>query len=147
MATQTSTMRGAGLGARRPGGVLAGALPRRAVLLCLVAAAVLGALAGARPDPRILVDPELTRLLRAMALLKGAMVAAALALLHWRLGWQVSPAPGALYLGAVVGMAVASVWIWQPTSLAAAALVFHLGMAAGLAGAWLDRGGKARAPS
>ncbi len=146
MVTQTPPLREAGLGAGRLG-VRTGALPRRAVLACLVAIAVLGALASARPDPRILVDPELTRLLRAMALLKGALVLAALGLLHWRLGWQVSPAPAALYLAAVAGMAVASVWIWQPTSIAAAALVFHLGMLAGMAGAWLDRGGKAPAPS
>ncbi len=113
-------------------------LLRRLLLLGLVAAAVLGALATGRPEAWILSDPELTRLLRGMALIKTGLVVGALVAVLWRLGWPLSFGAGALYGAGVALMAGASVWIWQPTFIAPAAVVFHAGIVALLVAAGVD---------
>ncbi len=113
-------------------------LLRRLQLLGLVAAAVLGALATSRPEAWILSDPDLTRLLRGMALIKTGLVAGAVVAVLWRLGWPVPLGPGALYGAGAALMAGASVWIWQPTFIAPAAVVFHAGIVALLVAALFD---------
>lgn len=91
---------------------------------CAVAAVGAAAWAGA-PSAARAADADLVRLLRAMALIKGVMLATALAALGWRfrrpvatpflaayllLGWSASAALGAM---------------WQLAALGTAAVVLH----------------------
>ncbi|MDJ0852003.1 MAG: hypothetical protein QNK04_26830 [Myxococcota bacterium] len=115
-----------------------GPLFRRLSFLALVGATALAVQATSQPDAWIVADPELTRLLRGMAFLKTGIVAAAAAAVLWRLGFPISPGRAALYAAGVAMMAGASVWIWLPSSIAAAALGFHAGIATVLVAAGVD---------
>ncbi len=130
---------GAGRATREPTPSLASRRIGRAALLGLCLAA---GLAVARPGaaPGLLsADPELARLLRAMAVIKAVMVAPALAFLWWRFALPLALAQAAGYLAGCASMLAACVAIWQLAFLVPAACAFHLGLLALLLGAWSDR--------
>lgn len=114
--------------ARRPPSA---ATLQRAVLAASVIAAV--ALAHLASDPAasaqaVAADPELARLLRAMALIKGSMAVAAVwladRLLRERLGTGLA---AGLVLAAAL-MAAAPLLMWQVAPVALGAVLFHAGM-------------------
>ena len=83
-------------------------------------------------------DPALIRLLRGMALLKGAMAIAALLAVFWRFGWPMSPPVALGYLLCTWTLAGASVLIWRLTLIPFAAVSFHAALLGILAAAWQD---------
>lgn len=95
------------------------------------------------------VDPELTLLLRLMALLKLVMAACGALLIDWRLRHAASAHLHAGYLASTAMMAVSPGLIWFGAHLIAAAAVFHAGLILGLmlalrdgrvlSGRWLGR--------
>ncbi len=124
--------------------MLRGSRGRRGLLLLACATAAGSSLGAASPTLLLEADPELARLLRAMALLKASMVAVALSVLWWRLRWPLSLGPGAAYLLAAAMMVGACISMWRLTGIAAAALLFHVGGLLLLFGAWIDRSGSWR---
>lgn len=100
--------------------------------------AVLAAAAVARPEPLLQADPELARLLRGMALIKAAIVVAALAALLWRFGRPLSKGLTGAYLAGAWAAAGACMLIWQLEVIATAAVTFHLGELTLLLAAWRD---------
>jgi hypothetical protein len=103
-------------------------------LVLSVAAAVV--VAGAIPGP--LRDAGLVRLMRGMALIKGAIVLGASAVLAWRIGRPISAGLLAGYLGGAWAMAFATTLIWQLAAIAPSAIAFHAGELTLLALAWRD---------
>ena len=109
---------------------------------CAAVAAVTAVIG--EPSPLLLADPELAVLLRGMAIIKGAILVVAVALLLWRFGRPVSqPAAAAYALGTWLAVG-ATVLIWQLTFIPTAAVLFHLGELAVLVTAF--REGYARFP-
>ncbi len=80
---------------------------------------------------RALQDIELVHLLRAMALIKAAMVLPCLALVAWRFGRPITPALAMGYCVCLWSMAGAAVLVWQLNGLLFAAALFHLGLLGG----------------
>lgn len=101
--------------------------------LALVAAAALG-----DPRPMIAADPDLARLLRGMALIKGVLVLAALGILLWRFGRPLESAHLMAYLFGAWLTSAATVLIWQLSHIVPAAIVFHAGELLLLLTAWRD---------
>ena len=84
-------------------------------------------------------DLALARLLRGMALIKGAMAVAAVAAVLWRFGRPVSaPAAAGYLLGSwvVVG---STMLIWQLSWIPAAAVLFHAAGLSMLLVSWRER--------
>ena len=116
------------------------ATARTAMLLVALAAAVAGLLStDAQSVTRATtLDPELTWLLRAMALLKMTATAAATAGIVWRLGSPAAPGWLAGY-----ALALAASWagpglIWDMAHLRLGALLLHGGLAGALVLLWRD---------
>lgn len=121
----------------RKGRTTAAARNRALLLLGTVAAvAVAGSLDGAvAHDP----DPDLVRLMRFMALLKGAFLVVALVGGFWRLA---RPAPmwrTAVYVGGPAMMAAGTVALWRLQDAGTAAAALHIGLFALIATALTDR--------
>ena len=112
----------------------------RAALIVGVGVAIGAAIALGHPDPLLQADPPLARLLRGMALIKGALALAAVAVLLWRFGWPVSRRLAGVYLASAWLVAGSSMLIWQLTSIAGAATAFHVGGLALIVAAWCDGG-------
>lgn len=74
------------------------------------------------------MDPDLVRVLQLMGFLKAGLVAAALAVLYWRLGWAMTPQLVGAYFAGVAMVVAASVWIWLANYVAIAGLLFHVGI-------------------
>jgi hypothetical protein len=89
-------------------------------------------------------DADLARLLRGMALIKGFLALAAVAVLLWRFGHPLSQRMAAAYLVGAWLATGASMMVWQLTLIPLAALTFHLGEITMLLTAWRDRTGKHR---
>jgi hypothetical protein len=98
---------------------------RRAFLLALVATAVAGAWLVSRPQPALVADPELARLLRGMAAIKGLLALAALGLVWWRIGRPIATARLVGYALGTAILAAAAVMVWQLAVVAATSVVFH----------------------
>jgi hypothetical protein len=110
----------------------------RALLVAGCAIAVAISLAIGNPAELLAADPELSLLLRGMALIKAILVAGGLSALWWRFRWPVSTK---LALGYVAGawlVTGATMMIWQLTAIAAAAVAFHVGEVTLLVLAWRD---------
>lgn len=108
------------------------------VLGSVAAAAGAIAIGGETGARAALADPDLARLLRAMAVIKGAMFAAALGALGWRFRRPVAPAFGAAYL-ALAWTAAGSIGaMWQLAAPGTVAVVLHAAGAALLVAAWRD---------
>ena len=112
--------------------------PARGVLCLLTAASILGAgIAAARP-PGTAVDPDLVRVIRFMALMKGGFALAAFAGCVWRLARPAGPWRTPIYVVAPPLMAAGAIGLWSLQSLPIAAAGLHLGLLAVLAAALTD---------
>lgn len=100
-------------------------------LLAVAGTVLLGPAAGASR-----VEPDLVNLLRGMAIVKAAIVCAAVGLAWWRFGLPIARQAAVVYVAGIVLMAGATVGIWQLSSLLPSAIAFHVGMAALLLTAW-----------
>jgi hypothetical protein len=109
------------------------------VAVCIAAAAIAWRVGD--PTAALLVDPELARLLRGMAVLKGLMVAASIVVLAWRFGHPIAPPVAAAYLAGVGLMAASALMIWQLSALLPAAAAFHAGLCVAPIVAWRADGG------
>jgi hypothetical protein len=114
------------------------ALRLRAALLLGCLAMLVAAGWYGQPDALLQADPQIAQMLRGMALIKAAMVLAAISLLAWRFGHPIGRRQAAVYLAGVWLAAGGSMLIWQLTLIPAAAIVFHLGEFAFLLMAWRD---------
>ena len=123
--------------AREMGTRMRSSLLRVALLAGCVGAVGLAVWVG-RPEQYLAADPELARLLRAMALIKAALVLGAVAILLWRFGYSLAPRLAAVYLLGVWAMAGASMMVWQLSALVLSAMLFHTGGVAVLIAAWHD---------
>ncbi len=110
----------------------------RALLLAGCAACVVLAALYARPAAYLSADPELARLLRALALIKATLVLGAIGIMLWRFGYPLSGPLAGAYLAAAWAMSLATMLVWQLTLLVPAALAFHAGAIALLLLAWRD---------
>jgi hypothetical protein len=108
----------------------------------LVAGAAVGAFFATSPQAsaRAVAEagPELTRLLRGMALLKALLAAGALGGVLFRLAAPVSPARFALYTLACSAMAAGTGLIWQMDLLRTGALLLHAGLLVTVVMVWRD---------
>lgn len=100
--------------------------------------ATAAAMAGS-PEAMQAADPELAFLLRGMALLKAAMVLAALGILSWRFSATFTPPIAAGYLASVWTGAAAAMLIWQLSYLVVASVMFHAATLILLFLAWRDQ--------
>jgi hypothetical protein len=85
-------------------------------------------------------DPELFRLLRGMAVLKGLMALAGLALVGWRVGRAIEARMAMAYILGACGLALASGLIWELQVIPVASTLFHGAILALLITAWRDSG-------
>ena len=104
----------------------------RALVLALVAGAAVGGLlvGGPQPSARAVAEagPELTRLLRGMALLKCLLGSGALAGVLCRLGAPISRARLAGYALGCVAMASGTGLIWRMDLVRTGAFLLHAGL-------------------
>ena len=87
---------------------------------------------------------DLTRLLRAMALLKALIAVGMVAAVMWRLGSPVTLAWWAAYALACGGAAAGPGLIWRMAYVGEGALTLHAGLLAGLILLWRDPAVSAR---
>jgi len=106
------------------------------VLGTVAAFAVAGTLNGTAAHD---LDPDLVRLMRFMALLKGAFLLAALAGSYWRLARPAAAWRTIVYVAAPALMAAGTVALWRLQDAGIAAVALHVGMFALLAAALTDR--------
>ncbi|MCJ2012746.1 hypothetical protein [Methylobacterium sp. J-076] len=116
------------------------ARPARAVLVALTALALVGAGAAVARAPAASVDPDLMRVVRFMAAMKGGFALAALAACFWRLARPAAPWRMAAYLAGPPAMAAGAVALWASLAPAAAAACLHLGLFTVVAAALTDPG-------
>lgn len=116
---------------------LARAVLAAAVTLAIALAQLLGH--GEAAVHAAAADPELTWLLRGMAVLKSALALGAVGLVAWRLGYPASRGLAAGLIAAAALMAAGPVLIWHIAPVGAAAVLFHAGMALLLVLCWADR--------
>lgn len=110
----------------------------RALLLVGTAGAlaVAGGLNGAAAAD---VDPDLVRLMRFMALLKGAFLIVALAGAYWRLARPSAAWRTTVYVAGPALMAGGTVALWRMQDPGLAAGALHIGLFALVAAALTDR--------
>jgi hypothetical protein len=125
---------------------------RLPVRLALVAVVALGAVVGfaVTGEPAVSqavadAGAELTRLLRAMALIKVVLAAGAVWLIDWRLRFPVQPRLAAGYMAGAAVMAVGPGLIWGMAHVALGALLLHGAGALLLVLFWRDPGSPAMA--
>lgn len=111
-------------------------LARAAIVLALLAGAVSGLAIGIQAAP--VPELELMRLLRAMAILKVAFVAAAAGAILWRLQAPVRPVWLAAYGATCAAMAAGPGLIWFSSHIIVASIVLHAGLAASVLILWRD---------
>jgi hypothetical protein len=97
---------------------------RIALVLTVLVAMALAAWLG-EPRPSILADPDLTFLLRGMALIKAAIAAAIFGLVFWQADNVTSSARLAAYVIATAALAATAVLVWQLAVLQVTSIVFH----------------------
>ena len=112
--------------------------PARGALGLLTALAVLGAGAAAARAPGAAVDPDLVRVIRFMALMKGGFALAAFAGCFWRLARPAGPWRTPIYVAGPPLMAAGAIGLWSLQGLPIAAAGLHLGLLAVLAAALTD---------
>ncbi|MCJ2098027.1 hypothetical protein [Methylobacterium sp. E-046] len=111
--------------------------PARRALVGLTAVALLASAAIATA-PAAFVEPDLARVIRFMALIKGGFALAALAGCFWRLARPAGTVRTAIYVAAPPAMAAGALALGSLHSPALAAAGLHLGLLAVLAAALTD---------
>ena len=116
-------------------------LSRSAMTLIVIGAVGLSfALTSATAESRAVADAgmDLTRLLRFMAVIKGAMAVGAAGALFWRLGSDVSPGRFAAYAACCAAMVAGPGLIWAMAHVGLGALLLHGGLIAVVVLLWRD---------
>ncbi len=118
----------------------------RAVLTVVVVIAGLATAAFVASSPHAAAgaDPALTRLLRAMAVIKAGMAAGVVAVVFWRLGVAAKPLALGAYALVSAAMASGPILIWGMTHLVLGAFLLHAGLVAGAVMLWRDPATTAR---
>lgn len=132
------------LAVSRPARHSASPLIARAVLVATVVLAMTLAQfvgQGEAADRAASADPELTLLLRGMAVLKAGLAIGAVCLVAWRLAHPASSRLAAGLIVAAALMAAGPILVWHVAPVVAAALVFHAGLGLLLVLCLLDRSG------
>jgi hypothetical protein len=111
----------------------------RALLIVGCALSIGAAAWISEPAGYLQTDPALARLLRGMALIKGAAVLGAVFAVHWRFGWRVSKPLSTTYLLGSWTLAATTMLIWQLAWIVLAAVAFHTALLAILLAAWRDK--------
>jgi hypothetical protein len=115
---------------------------RAALTLIVAVAALAGFLAGDAVATARAVSgagEDLTRLLRAMALIKAGMASAVTAAVIWRLGLAVTAPRFAAYALACAAMAAGPGLIWNMTQVGVGAVLLHGGLFGAIVLFWRDR--------
>jgi hypothetical protein len=116
--------------------------PRRASLVgAVLAAGVCGYLAtGTVAEAQSIqaAGPELTRLLRGMALIKALIAAIMAVAVFWRLQFPIPPVPLAAYITACAAMAAGPFLVWDMAHIIAGAVLLHAGLLAAVLLGWRD---------
>jgi hypothetical protein len=81
------------------------------------------------PNGALSAEPELLRIIRAMALIKGAMLVAALALLLWRCNEPLPLRPAGLYCLGTALAAAGCMAIWKVSFIGFSSVAFYAGVA------------------
>ena len=114
---------------------------RSVLIIVLVAAGAAGFAADygtAAAHAAASADPGLTRVLRAMAVMKSAIAAGAAAAVFWRLGGAISATRLCAYAVASAAMAAGPGLVWTMVNVATGALLLHAGLAATAILLWRD---------
>ncbi len=126
------------------------AAPRLPARLLAAAALLGGGVAGVLATPGTLAHaavaqagPELTRLLRTMAVLKLALVGGAAAFVWWRLRFPARPVLAASYAAALAMAAAAPGLIWGMAHVVPGAVLMHGGLVLLAVLFWRDEGSPA----
>jgi len=117
-----------------------GLSPFRARMLVAVAMASAAAAGLALSGHPAAADPALTRLLRAMAVIKVLIAAGAGAALYWRLAGPIGPWRLGAYAAAGAAMAAGPGLIWNMSHIAAGAALLHGGLVGTILLLWRDPG-------
>jgi hypothetical protein len=116
--------------------------PRRASLIgAVLAAGICGYLAtgnAAEAQAIQAAGPELTRLLRGMALIKALIAAIMAAAVFWRLQFPITQARLAAYITACAAMAAGPFLVWGMAHIIAGAMLLHAGLLAAVLLGWRD---------
>ena len=113
-------------------------------LVVLIAGLATAAFVASSPHAAGGADPALTRLLRAMAVIKAGMAAGVIAVVFWRLGVGVKPIVLGAYSVVSAAMASGPILIWGMTHLVLGAVLLHAGLVAGAIMLWRDPATTAR---
>jgi hypothetical protein len=114
---------------------------------CIIVAAIIAAglgacmTAGSQVAARAATEAgsDLTRLLRAMAVIKAVVAGTATAAVVWRLASPVSAPRFAVYLAACAAMSAGPALIWSVSYVAFGALILHGGLAVVVITLWRDK--------
>ena len=112
------------------------AVARGIIIVALAAGVTAGFAVGVRAAP--VPDVELLHLLRAMAVLKVAFIAAAAGAVWWRLQAPIGPSWLVAYATVFGAMAAGPVLIWYSSHLILASVLLHAGIAAALLLLWRE---------
>ena len=113
--------------------------PARTILVLATILALLVAGAAALRAPAAIPDPDLARLLRFMAAMKGVFALAAFTACYWRLARPATAWRVAVYVAGPPAMAGGALALFAFQNVALAAAGLHLGLFAVLAAALTDR--------
>jgi hypothetical protein len=125
----------------RAGAALTGGLKRRAALLTACACAAALATVLAEPGRAAASDPDLATLVRGMAVIKTAIVAAVGAAIWWRLGFAIKPGVAAGYILFAAAASAGAALVWNNAALWLAPFLFDGGLLGFLIVALRDDGG------
>jgi hypothetical protein len=90
------------------------------------------------PIAHLRADPDLSHLLRGMAVIKAALAVLAIAVLSWRFARPIPPATAVAYVIGAWLMAAASMIVWRLSFIGVGALAFHTGELTLLIVAWRE---------
>ena len=114
----------------------------RLALAVMIAVALAAAFLATNPDTATqaatLAGKDLTRLLRAMAVIKAGMALAVIAAVFWRLGSAITLPRFGAYALVCAAMASGPALIWDMAAVGAGALLLHCGLLAGVVLLWRD---------
>ena len=120
-----------------PARVAIGLGPRPVLVLSVAVALVAGTIGVVRA-PVATIDPDLVRVIRCMALIKGGLALAALAACFWRLGRPAAGWRRFAYVAGPPSMLGGAVALWTLHGVGLAALGLHLGLFGVLAAGLTD---------
>jgi hypothetical protein len=114
---------------------------RTTLIAAILTASLLGFVATSPGEAARAVQaagPELTRLLRGMALIKALMAAIMAVAVFWRLQFPIPPVRLAAYITACAAMAAGPFLVWDMAHIIGGAVLLHAGLLAAVLLGWRD---------